>query len=1188
MSRKNWKTAMGALIRATGKALAVAAGGLLLALAATTAHAGAVLSSGVTTIGVNDQGNLIFQGVGLRYVPTGGEALAPGCFCEGWGVADVISRSFGKAGEVFGKQNVVVESFTKTSSTAKSVVRIVNGTASVLRVTHDFRVSPQTANLFEAIVTIENISAATVDLRYRRAMDWDVPPTTFSELVTIVTNGAQDVVFSSDNGFADGNPLNAAGSILFTGERANSGPADHGAVFDFNLGTLEPGKSRVFSIFYGAAAHEPAALQALAAIGPEVYSLGKPNTPSLTPSGSPNTFIFAFKGVGGTPAIVRDADLTIGGLDMIDNGNGQPLSVTARLGNAGGQEAKTFRVSFYDGDPAQPGAILLGTRDIVALASEDFVDLRIDGIATLSGKDLFAVADPERKVRECSLTNNVVSMKPQPRVVLGSIVAGTDKPSYGPNAAAVLSAVVSNPGRFAYDYNVRLRVEDAAGALVTQFDLRSLSAVAAGTSAVVNESWNTTTLAAGSYRLVADLFDAAGNELATSTADFTIETGVPGSSVAAAISTDKGIYGSLETVKVADRIVNRTVNSALEGLTAVTTVLHPDGTTFFTISAALDQIPAGGDKALNYSVPLGNALPGTYRAVLSVRDSTNAEQASSETTFVVQSAGDSGAGLRGSLSAAPKEVPQGDPVSLVASVNNDGNAAVSALPVKVSIVDGETGVLLKEFAYTADIVKQGRFDIATTWNTSPARVGATLVAVLSAEAGGKTISLARDTFTILPPPIKLEVTQAGVAKGRVLVLLSCQFNRNGGADDDDGTDDSAGNRDQACLDTRVTFVKSYLDELGVTYRITTDRDEFRRLFRSGAYNVYWLSGGGNKLKDPLADEVHEAVFRGDALILDGVHDNRNKPLDEVVGIKHIGKLSPVDQTIVVNGALFPNASLATEGRPLRVQLEDGVEQARFTGTAYAAIVSRSYGLGRGLLFSFDLVGSLQKAVATGGDAAAAWKAEMQAAFGYAAPAAQSSTTAGGYADLRTLVKNLARPVEVEVILAPPAGAQVTATEPLAAVGADGRATWRFMLAADATATLDAQLRLPSVSGTYTATTTVNTVRDGVPVEYQVLTTTLQVAAKLPQAGAVIASLKALIFADRKDEQARDKAVKEIENALDELAKAQHEKAIKQLVDAVAYLEGIGGQDMSSFIVEVDLLIKEAGRKWYEAQPGVQP
>jgi hypothetical protein len=955
-------------------------------------------------------------------------------------------------------------------------------------------------------------------------------------------------------------------------------------VFDFNLGTLAPGLTRTFSIFYGAAGNEPAALQALALVGPEVYSLGKPNLPSVTPPGSPNTFIFAFKGVGGTPVILRDADLTLGGLDIVDNGNGQPLSLKARLGNAGGQAANAFKVSFFEGDPALAGATLIATRDVVTLASEDFIDIVVDGIASLSGRDLFAVADRERKVRECSIANNVVSIPARPRVVVGQIAVAADRAAYGPNMAAAFTATVTNPGRFPYDYQARLRVEDAAGATVAQFAAQGVNGVAAGASAIVPQAWNTATVAAGGYRVVADLFDLAGTLLHSASAAFAIETGVTGSVIEAAISTDKAVYSSLETVRITDRIVNRAANLAVDGLSALTTVLRPDGSTLFSATAALGELAAAAERSLPYGVPLANGEAGTYRATLVVLDPTGAERARSETTFTVQSAAQSGAGLRGELAASPKAVPQGDLVVLSAAAMNDGNADIPGLPLALRLVDGDTGSLLHELVYTTTLARQGRFDIAASWNTGPARVGATVVAVLSAQVGTNTVVLAQDTFTILEPPIKLEVSQQRAAKGRVLVLLSCQFNRPNEGNDDGGADTGAANSDTACLASRAAFLGAYLDGLGVTHRITVDRDEFRALFRSGAYNVYWLSGGGNKLLDPLADEVREAVNRGDALVLDGVHDNRNHTLDEVVGIKHIGKLNPLDQPITVTGPLFDAATLATSGRPLRAELAGGREEARFSGTPYPAIVSRDFGLGRGLIFSFDLVGSLQQASAQGGTSGAAWKSHMLDAFAYAVPALPAAYGASGHADLRIVVKNLARAVEVEVVLTPPDGAAIVATEPPAVVGEDGRATWRFLLEADGVRTLDAQLLLAAAGGIHTATTIVNTIRETGTVLYTTVSTPMEVAPSLPQADAVVSSLSGLVFATSADRQARDRAVGAIRAALDAVSQARYEDAIRQLVVAVGNLESIVELDMGDYVLQVDRMIQETARRWFEAQP----
>jgi hypothetical protein len=164
----------------------------------------------------------------------------PGCLCEGWGVADALSRVTGYADEAAGGVvNINVLDFQATRSTAVSHVQIGN----TFEVTHDYH--PSTSpNLYEVTVTIKNISGAPTDVRYRRAMDWDVEPTPFDEFVTVVTiegtERAANVLFSSDNGFAVPNPLAGPSSIRFIGDTVDSGPDDHGALFDFGFGIVQP------------------------------------------------------------------------------------------------------------------------------------------------------------------------------------------------------------------------------------------------------------------------------------------------------------------------------------------------------------------------------------------------------------------------------------------------------------------------------------------------------------------------------------------------------------------------------------------------------------------------------------------------------------------------------------------------------------------------------------------------------------------------------------------------------------------------------------------------------------------------------------------------------------------------------------------------------------------------------------
>ena len=296
-------------------AAAIAIASLGIAFSGTASADAIIYNTGDATtatvaLGVKDLGHLnVITGditsnasaTGLAFKIDGlwQDATAPGCLCEGWGVAaNGIGASANESNVTSG---LALDSFASTSSTATSMTSMIDLPG--LTVEHAYQASASSA-LFEAVVTITNgTGAAATDVRYTRAMDWDVPPTEFDEYVTIIGTGTTtDLLYSSDNGFANSNPLIARstdiGSCGTTVDFTDCGPDDHGALFDFGFGDLAAGESKAFSIFYGAAASERSALAALGEVGAELYSFGQQSGDPT--GGAPATFIFAFKGVGGT------------------------------------------------------------------------------------------------------------------------------------------------------------------------------------------------------------------------------------------------------------------------------------------------------------------------------------------------------------------------------------------------------------------------------------------------------------------------------------------------------------------------------------------------------------------------------------------------------------------------------------------------------------------------------------------------------------------------------------------------------------------------------------------------------------------------------------------------------------------------------------------------------------------------
>lgn len=299
-------------------ALAIGSAGLT---AGSQAFAAATIinPAGTIALGVNDQGHLNTttgtvatnsSTTGLSYkFPDGSwrDATSPGCFCEGWGVsANGTTSGFANV-STDGVVNLSLTSFASTASTATSVVSLTSLPG--LSVTHAYAPSTVTpSTFFVANVTIANTTnAALTDVKYVRVMDWDVPPTEFSEYVTIKGTATTTLLERShDDGFQTANPLSdGVGSAGTTDvDFEDNGRADHGAYFRFNFGTLAAATSYTFQIFYGAAADEAGALAAIAAEDLELYSLGQSRTSAVDDlSGSPITYIFGFKGVGGTPVI---------------------------------------------------------------------------------------------------------------------------------------------------------------------------------------------------------------------------------------------------------------------------------------------------------------------------------------------------------------------------------------------------------------------------------------------------------------------------------------------------------------------------------------------------------------------------------------------------------------------------------------------------------------------------------------------------------------------------------------------------------------------------------------------------------------------------------------------------------------------------------------------------------------------
>ena len=267
------------------------------------------------------------------------DATSPGCQCEGWSAGGTDSRGRTFHGDASidngGIENIEVKSFVVDETSMESVVWIKDTSGNyVLEVKHVYSPAPiATDRLFEVLVTMTNISGSTIqNVRYNRTMDWDIPPTEFSEIVTIV--GVDDskasaskprVHRSGNNGFRDpdvhsgwswhwgGSAYTRSGAPM-TSDMNRYGPHDHGFTVTFEFDELLCGEAHSFKTYYGAAGTRELMIDAFDDESVPLYSLGEHNDTTA----STVTYGYGFKGVSGTalaPTLPEKTAILPGGIE---------------------------------------------------------------------------------------------------------------------------------------------------------------------------------------------------------------------------------------------------------------------------------------------------------------------------------------------------------------------------------------------------------------------------------------------------------------------------------------------------------------------------------------------------------------------------------------------------------------------------------------------------------------------------------------------------------------------------------------------------------------------------------------------------------------------------------------------------------------------------------------------------------
>lgn len=710
-------------------------------------------------------------------------------------------------------------------------------------------------------------------------------------------------------------------------------------------------------------------------------------------------------------------------------------------------------------------------------------------------------------------------------------------------------------------------IDPVANAIVVQWQ-ETLPVLAMGGTVNLSHAWPTQ----GSYgqSLVAVLTTGLTGSKPLAQAVFTLIK----PPVTLAYGSDKPVYDVNETA-VMGSDASSVAPIPLANLTLVQRISRPDGTVLWEGSRAGLSLAAQGSLHHDEPIVLGRAAPGLYPATLTLLDAEGVVLQQAQASFEVRSTAISGVGLTGSLAAAPQEVPEGETTTLALGVLNAGNAALVNVPLQVVVTHAATGEVVHQVSHTvAELPLDGSASQTLEW-TPPGQAGTVYRAQLVSLLGGTARTLAETTLTMLPPPVKLAVSQQWGGQNRVLVYLSCQPDWQASK-----ADWAPGNHDDPCFVSRQAKLSGYLDRLGVPHRIVITSEDFQREFRSGRYTSYWLLGAVETLSHGALEELREAVVRGDTLLADGgLQRWNNADLYPLMGFAYKGQQScsaePVSFAAPLFGADVTGAgAFATAGRPLTLEVTSATVAARLAGAcgSQPAVLANALGQGKTLAFSFDLVDSLP-------DTSANWQAVLRDSLAYLlpAPVLPQAVIGGDYLRHAVTVTNEAKAADLIATVVLPAGSEAVATLPAATVNADGSLSYRFLLPEEGVQVLETLFRAPPLAGEYRVTTTLRLA--GRNSDYGSYESAFSVQAAAVRRSAARVALATLV-ASGQDASRQKQALNKFDLAAAHYDKGKLGAAIDTLADAGELLGGISGAPAQAVRVQVATLLREWQQEWW--------
>ena len=396
-----------------------------------------------------------------------------------------------------------------------------------------------------------------------------------------------------------------------------------------------------------------------------------------------------------------------------------------------------------------------------------------------------------------------------------------------------------------------------------------------------------------------------------------------------------------------------------------------------------------------------------------------------------------------------------------------------------------------------------------------------------------------------------------------------------------------------CTSDEISDADSYLGQLGVEHLVVDSAARFRNELRSGRWNVYWVHSTAALLDDTLTIELHEAVFRGDGLMVDGTRDDqRSVALEAWAGSELSGLLSNMfgfrldlsDQEII----LHDEVAIASSGYYSYDVLDGTVIGLYLANSGHGlptnsppsptvlgnAMVQRQMGNGHVLLSGFDLLHTLS---ALGVEEPTSGLFQQLAAL--VQPVEPETYLSGDFVRLNLSAGPLDRALSLRQTLEPLSGFEVLGSTPAAQATGAG-VEWNASLPASQLFLADVDLRLPNQTGDFSLESAQYDALGGTTTLGSA-NLTLSVRTLTKQESLLSNTLSGLAIAGSPDAQTLADIQAGMQAAMTARAQGDLSQALADLIEAATTFDNIEVTPVQDARIALDRLLRGVQQEWYE-------